>query len=89
MPVLEACRQTRLIPAMFGYVLDISADRDNTGEGLGQLAEAYELRAVHSQARLRAYLTPLAVITVGCVLLLCILGLFCPALQLYQALGTI
>ncbi len=85
--VFTACQQTSLIPPMFGYVVEVNTDRDNLEAGLGQLSEAYESRAVHSQSLLRGWLAPLAVIAVGVVVGICILALFMPFLALFQSIA--
>lgn len=83
--VFTACQQAALIPPMFGYVVEVNTARDNLEEGLAQLSEAYESRAVHSQSLLRGWLAPLAVIGVGVVIGMCILALFLPFLSLIQS----
>jgi len=85
--VFTACQQASLIPPMFGYVVEVNTDRDNLEAGLGQLSEAYESRAVHSQSLLRGWLAPLAVIAVGVVVGICILALFMPFLALFQSIA--
>ena len=85
--VFNACQQASLIPPMFGYVVEVNTARDNLEEGLAQLSEAYESRAVHSQSLLRGWLAPLAVIGVGVVIGMCILALFLPFLSLIQSVS--
>lgn len=82
----EACQHTNVIPAMFGYVVVVNTDRNNLEEGLIQLSNAYESRAVQSQSLLRAWLAPLAVLFVGFVIGMCILALFMPMVSLLQSI---
>ncbi len=82
---LEACRATAMIPPMFGYVVQVSADRDNAEEALTQLSRAYAARAVHTQSLVRAWLGPLAVVVVGVMCAVCIVSLFLPLINLFNS----
>ncbi|MHC4696771.1 MAG: type II secretion system F family protein [Planctomycetota bacterium] len=84
--VYKACQGTRLIPAMFGYVVDVSSDGGNLRDALIQLSKAYESRAVHRQSLLRGWLAPLAVIGVGVVIGFLIVALFMPMMSLMQSI---
>jgi type IV pilus assembly protein PilC len=87
--VYEACQGTRLIPLMFGYVVDISSsDGSNLRDSLIQLSKAYESRAAQGQAFLRAWLAPLAVLGVGIVIGLLIVAMFMPMLSLIQSVSS-
>lgn len=86
-PIREASEQTRLIPAMFGFVSEIATERSNLPEAMFQLAKAYELRAAHSQSMLRGWLVPLAVIFVGLAIGFCILALFLPLVSLINSVS--
>ncbi|MEK7730583.1 MAG: type II secretion system F family protein [Planctomycetota bacterium] len=87
--VYEACQGTRLIPLMFGYVVDISSsDGSNLRDSLIHLSKAYESRAAHGQALLRAWLAPLAVLGVGIVIGLLIVAMFIPMLSLIQSVSS-
>jgi type II secretory pathway component PulF len=83
----EACRDTRLIPAMFGYFVGVSNDAASLRDGLIQMSKAYESRAVHSQSLLRGWVAPLAVLAVGLAIGLLILALFMPLAQLVQSVS--
>ncbi|MFQ5589831.1 MAG: type II secretion system F family protein [Phycisphaerae bacterium] len=76
--VCQACSRTRLIPAMFGYVVDVSSDRGDLGDALVQLSKAYESSARHCQSLLRTWVAPLAVVAVGIVVGVLVLALFAP-----------
>jgi len=84
---LEACRATVMIPPMFGYVVQVSADRDNAEEALTQLSRAYAARAAHTQSLVRAWLGPLAVIAVGLGVAVCIVSLFLPLVKLIESVS--
>jgi|CXWL01.1.fsa_nt_gi type II secretory pathway component PulF len=83
----DACRQTSLIPAMFGYFAGVKSDVGSLRDGLIQLSRACESRASHSQAMLRAWIAPLAVVVVGLAIGLLILALFMPLVQLIQCVS--
>lgn len=83
----EACRDTSLIPAMFGYFVGVSSDLASLRDGLIQMSKAYESRAVHSQSVLRGWVAPLAVLAVGLAIGLLILALFMPLVQLVQSVS--
>ena len=82
-----ACQGANVVPAMFGYVVVVNADRNNLEEGLIQLSKAYESRAVHSQSLLRAWLAPVGVLAVGLIIGMCILALFLPLVSLLQSVS--
>ena len=85
--VEEACRRTSAIPAMFGYFVGVRSDAASLCDGLVQLSKACESRAAHSQAMLRGWMAPLAVIGVGVAISLLILALFMPLVQLIQCVS--
>ncbi len=85
--VFEACAGARVIPPMFGYVVDVNSARNALEEGLLELAKAYESRAVRSQWLMRAWLAPLAIVGVGLVIAFCILALFMPFVSMLQSVG--
>lgn len=82
--VYDACHETGLIPAMFGYVVTVSGE--SLQDALTQLAKAYESRAVHAQSLLRGWLAPAGVLGVGFVIGLIILALFLPMVTLMQSI---
>ena len=82
-----AGEKTRLIPGMFGFVVDIAVGRNSLPESMFQLAKAYDLKAAHSQLMLRAWLIPLAVLFVGVTIGFCILALFLPLVSLINSVG--
>jgi len=83
----EACRSARLIPAMFGYFAGVRVDTATLRDGLIQLSKASESRAAHSQAMLRGWMAPLAVVVVGVAIGLLILALFLPLISLVQSVS--
>lgn len=85
--VFDACKTTTIIPPMFGYVIDVSADRNNVSDALSQLAGAYEARAAQTQSLLRVWLGPLAVIAVGGMLGMCIIALFLPMVRMVESVS--
>jgi type II secretory pathway component PulF len=82
-----ASEKTRLIPGMFGFVVDIAVGRNSLPESMFQLAKAYDLKAAHSQSMLRAWLVPLAVLFVGVTIGFCILALFLPLVSLVNSVS--
>ncbi len=76
-----------LIPPMFGFVMDVAVGRNNLPEALVQLAGAYDLRAAHSQAMLRVWLMPLALLFVGLAVGFCIFSLFMPLINLVNSVS--
>jgi len=83
--VFEACRSTFVIPPIFGYSLEVCAERDNLPEVLGQLARSYESRTAHSQSMLRSWLGPALIVVVGAVIAVCILAMFLPLVSLMNS----
>jgi len=84
---MEACRSTVLVPPMFGYVVQVSGDRDNVDHALTQLSQAYASRAVHSQSMIRAWLAPLSIITVGALIGILIVAMFLPLMHLIDSVS--
>jgi len=85
--IYEACQGARLIPEMFGYVVETGSNGGNLRDALVQLSKAYESHAAHSQSLLRGWLTPVAVVGVGMVIGMLILALFLPLVQLVQSVS--
>jgi len=85
--VFEACRGRRVIPAMFGYVVDVGSRGLDLPNSLVQLSKGYESGAVHCQRLLRSWLAPVAVIGVGIVIGLMVLALFMPLAALLQSVS--
>ncbi|MBI1826351.1 MAG: type II secretion system F family protein [Planctomycetes bacterium] len=83
----EACRGTRLVPAMFSYFVGGSPDLGILRDGLIQLSKAYESQAIHSQLLLRGWVAPAAIFGVGAVIGLLILALFLPLVQMVQSVS--
>ncbi|MCP4246002.1 MAG: type II secretion system F family protein [bacterium] len=77
----------KLIPQMFGFVVQIAIARNSLPEAIFQLARAYDLRAAHSQSMLRGYLVPLAIVFVGAVIGFCIVSLFLPLVSLINSVS--
>ena len=87
--VFDACRETTLIPPMFGYVLQVSAQRGHPDEALTQLAQTYAERATRRQALVRHWLMPLALVLVGLMIGACIVAVYAPMLQMFDALQAL
>ncbi|MHC4065072.1 MAG: type II secretion system F family protein [Planctomycetota bacterium] len=85
--IRDASQTTKLIPPMFGFVIEIASGRNDLPEAMFQLAKAYELRALHSQSMLRSWLIPMAVIFVGGVIGSCIVALFLPLVSLINSVS--
>ena len=84
-PVTAASDRLGLIPRMFGFVTEIAIARNSLPEAMAQLARAYDLRAAHSQAMLRGWLIPLAVVFIGVTIGFCVVSLFLPLIQLINS----
>ncbi|HNQ21543.1 MAG TPA: type II secretion system F family protein [Phycisphaerae bacterium] len=85
----EACRRTRLIPPMFGYVVQVSAQRGNPDEALTQLAQTYAERASRRQALVRHWLMPVALVLVGVMIGACIVAVYAPLLQMLNVIQSV
>jgi type IV pilus assembly protein PilC len=83
----QACRVTRLMPAMFGYFVAQNSDIPVLRDGLIQLSKSYDARAVHYQSLLRGWGAPLAIVAVSLVIGLIIIALFMPLVQLIQSVS--
>ncbi len=78
----EASRRAKFIPAMLAYFVGVGGDAANLRDGLIQMAKACESQATHSQAMLRGWAAPVAILWVGSGVAVLILALFLPLLQL-------
>jgi type IV pilus assembly protein PilC len=87
LPPTTADGKVKLIPQMFGFVVQIAIGRNSLPEAMFQLARAYDLRAAHSQSMLRGYLVPLAIVFVGVVVGFCIASLFLPLVSLINSVS--
>jgi len=83
----DVTQHERLVPAMFGYLVQVRGDSESLRDALVQLSRAYESRAAHSQTLLRGWVAPIAIIVVGVVLGMLILAMFMPLLSLIQAVS--
>ena len=86
-PVTKACQSTALVPALFGYVTDISSDRNNLSDAMIQLAGAYKIRAAHQVGLLREWLVPLAFLGLAFSVGACVLALFLPLVSLLESIS--
>ncbi|HUU81900.1 MAG TPA: type II secretion system F family protein [Phycisphaerae bacterium] len=77
----------RLIPRMFGFVVEIAIGRNALPEAMFQLARAYDLRAAHAQSMLRGYLVPLSIVFVGLLVGFFIASLFLPLISLINSVS--
>lgn len=87
MGLQEACSQSWIIPAIFGYFVDVKGNSATLRDGLIQLSNAAESRVAHSQAALRSWMTPMAIVTVGAIIGILIVALFLPLVQLIQSVS--
>jgi len=83
-----ACESTTVIPPMMGYATDVAIEHGNLEGVLLQLAKAYEMRAWRSQATLREWLIPIAILVVGFGVGVCIVGLLLPLVSLVQSVSS-
>lgn len=83
----EACRESRLVPALFGYFASVNRDGPTLRDGLIQLSKSYESRALGIQSSLRSWVAPLAVFCVGSIIGVLIIALFMPMVQLIQSVS--
>jgi type II secretory pathway component PulF len=77
----DAGKGCRYIPPMMRFAMESSAQRNGLPEALHELSEGYYLQAQIAQEKLRAFLFPTAIVTVGfafCVLLLRMMPFFLP-----------
>lgn len=85
--VFRACQRLALIPPIFGFCVETAMKRESLPVALGQLARAYEQRALHSQSMIRALLFPIMLVLVGFLLGLFVLALFLPLVQLVNSVS--
>lgn len=81
----EACRKTRFIPALFGFLIAANTDVSAVRDGLSQLAKACDARAHHAQQLLRGWVSPVAVVVVGILIGQLILAIFMPLVSVMQS----
>ena len=67
---------------MFGFLVRVRGDGESLRDALVQLSKAYESRAMHSQAVLRGWIAPLAIVLVGLVIAVLILAMFLPLVSI-------
>jgi type II secretory pathway component PulF len=85
--VYQSCRKLALIPPIFGFCVETAMGRGSLPHALGQLARAYEQRALHSQSMIRALLFPLMLIVVGVLLGMFIVALFLPLIRVINSVA--
>ena len=84
----RAGEAARLLPPVFGYVVDTAAARNTLPQATAELAKAYEMRAAHYQSLLRTWLVPLAVIFVAVSVGFCVVAMFWPLARLIQSVSV-
>lgn len=82
-----ACQNSRIIPSTFGFALQIGSGRGGLQQTIEQLARAYEGRAIHQQAILRALLMPVLIIVLGGLFVFALLALFLPLVALINSVS--
>ena len=87
--VFVANQSARLIPALFGFVVQVASSREALPQAIAQLAGSYENRAAHSHNMLRSFLFPLTVIVLGGVIGFIIIGMFLPLVTLINSVSSI
>jgi type IV pilus assembly protein PilC len=85
--IFKASKATKIIPSMFGFCAQVATSRDILPMAVGQLALAYENRAVHAQSMLRIYLLPLLLLVVGAIIGLIIVSMFLPLVSLVNSVS--
>ena len=85
--IWAASPTTRVIPALFGYCVQVAAGRDALPAALSSLAMSYENRALHAQTMVRVILLPLLVIILGLLLGTVVLSLFLPLVSLINSVS--
>ena len=78
----DVSQNERLIPAMFGFLVQVRGDGESLRDALVQLSRAYESRALHSQSVLRGWVAPVAIVLVGLVIAVLILAMFLPLISI-------
>ncbi len=85
--VFASTRKLALIPPIFGFSVETAMQRGTLPLVLGQLAKAYEQRALHSQSMIRALLFPFMLIVVGVLIGGVVIALFLPMVRLINAVS--
>ncbi len=78
----------RLIPALFGYVVDTAVERNMLPQALTELARTYEMRAAHYQSLLRTWLMPLALLVVAAAVGLIIVAMYLPLVAAIRSMTS-
>ncbi len=85
--IYVACQSTQMIPALFGYSVQVARGREALPASLAQLARAFEHRAIHSQGMIRALLFPLMVLALGIIMGFMVSAMFLPLVHLVNAVS--
>ncbi len=86
-PIFQATQICAMIPAIFGYTVQVAVGRDALPASLNQLAESYEARALHYHSLLRVVLFPVLVAFVGAVIAFGVIGLWLPLVTLINSVS--
>jgi type IV pilus assembly protein PilC len=86
--ILEAGRNTGVLPRLFLYSVQLGAQRNELQDNLYSLGEMYADQARMGQSRLQMVLLPFMIITIGCILGVSILGVFLPMIQVVTSLSS-
>jgi len=85
-PIVDAGRDSRAIPPLFLYSVQLGADRNELKDNLYSLSEMYDEQVRVHQSRLQALLLPLMLIVVGGIIGLAVIAMFMPMVGVLDAL---
>jgi len=86
--VFVANQSARLIPALFGFAVQVASSREALPQAIAQLAGSYENRAAHSHNLLRSFLFPLTVVVLGGLIGFVVIGMFLPLVTLINSVSS-
>ena len=86
--VFSASQSARIIPPLFGFCVQVASGRDSLPLAVGQLAGAYERRAVQGTAMMKVILFPMLIIILGAILGTIIISLFLPLVHLINSVSS-
>lgn len=82
----QVAMQTRVIPSLVTYTIQVSGARGELVEALADLARNYESIARHRMAMVRIFIGPIAILLVALVMGFAIVALVSPLIQLINSL---
>jgi len=86
-PLMEAGEDTRLIPRLFLYSMEIGARRNELQDSLFGLSEMYRRQVQMHQARMQAMLLPMLLVIMGLLIGGMLVALFMPMTNMLQSVG--